>query len=189
MRIPLFCFLLVAAACSSPGAGGSTGSGGRAAAGVRTRIVLNTYQGIAGVFIVENLAGRDLKELRSKPLTSGQVPIAYVDDSVMAELLKIFRKLDYDKYAQARPPDPRKFGAVSELTMIRSEGARKDTRTILKKQQPAGRPLSRAEAASLKSYVECKRNFLAVYNRFRPEMQATTGGGAFGVKRATRDDG
>jgi hypothetical protein len=185
MRYPLFCLaLLAAAACSGTGAGSNRADDRPAAAGRPTRIVLNTYQGVAGVFIMENLAGRDLTELRSAPLKPGHPPVAYVEDEVMDELLRIFRKLDYDEHAQARPPDPRKFGAVAELTLIRGS----DRRTILKK-QPTGRMLTRDEAASLKSYVECKRNFLAVYNTYRPEMQATTGGGAFGVKRADRDDG
>ncbi len=170
--------------------GGCRGSGGSAAAGLpaadqKTRLVLNGYRGLASVFVMENLAGRNLVELRSKPLRANRPAVAYVEDDVMKKLMKQLERAGFFKYRQPRPPDPLQFGAKSEFTMIEADGKRT---TILKIRLMAGQPVEKRQLESLKAFVASKAEFLKVYNRHRPQMQTRVNAGGqdpFGVRRAT----
>ncbi len=168
-----------------PGTDGAAGktaatgekSGADAPTGKVTRIVQREYRTGSTIFIMENEAGRDIKKLRSVVLREGQSPVSYVPDDVMDRLLLEFRKAGFKKYSQARPANPIQFGAIGEVTVIDEN---RKMQTILRiPMRGAG---DKKHLATTKSYVDCKQNFLAVYNFFKPQMQATTKVD-FGVRR------
>jgi hypothetical protein len=146
----------------------------------RTRVVYRQYRQGSGIFVMENLAGRDLKEMRSKPLRPGHPPVAYVPDDVMRKMLKEFKRLEFQEHAVPRPRNPMKLGASGEITLIDEQ---RRMVSLLRIKAPVGQEPSRQHMARGKAYVGCAQTFLAVWNHFRPRMQATTSGG-FGVRRA-----
>ena len=186
--LPLFCVLAALfAGCQSSGSGGGGSEGGAAGAAGEggetvttpvTRIVQREYRQGSTIFVMENEAGRDIKKLRSTPLKKGQPPISYVPDDVMERLLLEFDRAGFEKFAQARPRNPIKMGAIGEVTIIDEE---RNMRTILRIPLRGGG--DRTHLKKTKAYVDCKQNFLAVYNFYKPFMQATTKGD-FGVRRA-----
>jgi len=189
MRASLFTTISLIGLLGLPGALGPGCKGGAGAAGApsadeKVRIVLNDYRGLASVFVMENLAGRDLVELRSRPLPPNRPPVAYVEDDVMGALLEQLGRAGFFEHRQARPPDPKQFGAKGEFTMIDADGT---MTTILKVPLAAGPNANEKEVAKLKAFVACKATFLQVYNRHRPQLQTTVTTGdqdPFGVRRA-----
>ena len=147
------------------------------AAKERVRVVYKQYRKGSVPLIMENLQDRNLVKLRSEKLRAGQSPVAYVPDDVMARMLKEFKRSGWTKHGQARPTDPSKFGASGEITII-TEGRRRMV-TLLR--------VKGGELAANQAYVDCVNTFVAVYNHYRPQMQATTAtSDAFGVRRVER---
>ncbi|MHC4937666.1 MAG: hypothetical protein ACYTHK_01695 [Planctomycetota bacterium] len=134
---------------------------------------MRQYYDKGSVFVVENLAGRDLVEMRSKPVAKGEVPVAWITDEDMRGTLKALRKRDFDDYARPRPADPKSLGARGELTIYEQSGR---TRALIRRR---GQSAKEAEA-----YQECVAVFQQVWGANRPRFQAVTGDGDFGVKRA-----
>jgi len=162
-RVLVLAFL---AACAAPG-------GGAADERLpRTRIVMRQYYEKGSIFVLENLAGRDLVEMRSRPVPEGGVPVAWISDRDMRRTLEALRKRDFDDYARPRPPDPRSLGARGELTVYDDRG---NTRALIRRH---GQSLDEAEA-----YQDCAAVFQQVWTANRPRFQAVTGDGDFGVQR------
>jgi len=180
MRFRPLCLIALAACGSSPSGGGDR-TAAVPTADERVRVVYRQYYRGSHIFIMENLAGRNLVELRSKPLRKGQVPVAYVPDEVMRELLREFRRADYHDHAGARPPDPRKFGAVAELTII-DENRRMVS--FIRQRKQAGTSIDDYKSRS-ESYQDCVRAFMAVWNFHRPTLQASEDKN-FGTRRVER---
>lgn len=164
--------LLLCAACGSSGAGRADESG---EPDPQTRVVYRQYYRGSSIFIVENIAGRDLKDLRSRPLQEGETPVAYVPDDVMREMLKEFRRFGFDDHAGPRPRNPIKVGGIGEMTVIDED---RNMVAIIRQR--------RQDVKVAECYGECVKTFLAVWNHFRPFGQAVTGDTKFGVQRAER---
>jgi len=184
MRI-LLPLLLLLAAC------GSSGSSTRrekptVREGERVRVVYNQYRGAHTVFVIENLAGRDVVEMRSRPLQPGEVAVAYVPDDVMQKMLEEFARFDYYGFARPRPPNPQSLGASGEITVTDAKGRRV---SLLRIKSPAGIDPSHDQIEAAQAYGQCARTFLAVWNTFPPRMQATTSRGAFGVAHDAEGNG
>jgi len=147
------------------------------AAKERVRVVYKQYRKGSVPLIMENLQERDLVKLRSKKLRAGQSPVAYVPDDVMTRMLKEFKRSGWTKHGQTRPTDPAKYGASGEITII-TEGRQRMV-TLLR--------VKGGDVAASQAYVDCVNTFVAVYNHYRPQMQATTANSdAFGVRRVER---
>jgi hypothetical protein len=144
----------------------------------QTRVVFRQYYRGGHMLMMENLAGRDLVKLRSSPVKKGEVPIAWVGDEVMRDLLKSLKRRDFAEYARARPADPRGMGAKGELSIFDSRGR---ARALLRRN---GQPRKEAEA-----YQECVAAFQKVWTANRPAFQAVTGDGEFGVNRSGAKNG
>jgi len=147
---------------------------------LQLRVVLNQYRGENGVFVIENLAGRNEVELRSEKLPPGATPVAYVPDEILERLFREFRRAGWNEYAIPRPANPINLGASGEISVIEPGGR---TRSLLRIRAPGGGQLTKEQTEALKAYVDCTRNFMAVWGQFPPRMQATTSA-TFGVKRA-----
>jgi len=150
----------------------------------KIRIVYRQYRRGSTIFVMESLAGRDLKKLRSRPLRAGEHPVAYVPDDVMRRLLEEFDRFGFQRYARPRPANPLKFGASGELTLIEPHGR---TRSMLRIKLKPGQKATRAHIDRSRAYVNCAKTFLAVWNAYPPLMQVAatgTGTGGFGVHRA-----
>ena len=184
MRILLPSLLLLAACGSAGNATRETTPEVRA--GDRVRVVYNQYRGAHTVFVIENLAGRDVVELRSRALQPGEVAVSYVPDDVIAKMLEEFDRFDYYEFARPRPPNPQSLGASGEITVTDKRGRRV---SLLRIRTPAGVEPSRDQVAAAQSYGQCARTFLAVWNAYPPRLQATTSRGAFGVNRDADRDG
>lgn len=176
MRILLFCALLAAACGGSGRAVTST-----TAPSERVRVIYNQYRGDSSVFVMENLAGRDLAELRTRKLRPGERPVAFVPDDVMERMLREFRRYDWEEHAVPRPANPSRLGAAGEITIVGADGRQ---RSLLRVKAPAGSYPTPAQVAAGKAYVNCANTYIAVWNAYPPEMQATASTGDFGVKRA-----
>ncbi|MHC4550553.1 MAG: hypothetical protein ACYTEZ_17460 [Planctomycetota bacterium] len=180
----LVIWALLGAAC---GAGGKAGSSRVAipTAKEQLRVVYNSYRKGSTVLVMENLAGRDLVKLRSRKLAATESPVAYVPDDVMAKMLAEFKRYGFHRYAQSRPPNPVKYGAVGEITLISADRTRMVS--LLRTKRRAGDTATDRYVAVNQSYVDCANTFIAVYNHFRPQLQATTStGDPFGVRRVER---
>jgi hypothetical protein len=141
------------------------------------RVVYKQYRKGSLPLIMENLRDRDLVKLRSEKLTKGQSPVAYVPDDVMARMLREFKRYGWTKYGRPRPPDPAKYGAAGEITIITDN--RRRMVTLLR--------IRGGDVATNRAYVDCVNTFVAVYNHYGPKMQATTSTtDAFGVRRVER---
>ncbi len=165
--------LLVAlcGACASAGGGAGRDAGLEPSETTRVRAVYRHYRN-QNIFVVENLAGRALGELRGKPLAAGETAVAYVPDDVMQEMLKEFRRIGYYRHAGPRPPDPIKVGATSEITLIDEE--RRFTSFLRMRGD---------DARTAESYNDLVNTFLAVWNHFHPFAQVSSGRDArFGVR-------
>jgi hypothetical protein len=181
MRFLLPCLLLLQAACGS-----SAPARAKPApflADQVIRVVHNQYRGPNTVFVIENLSGRDPVALRSRPLRPGEPAVAYVPDDVMAEMLKEFDKGDFYEYARPRPANPPGLGASGEVTVTDANGRRL---ALLRIKAPPGMTPTREQVDAAKSYGYCSRTFLAVWNAYPPQMQATTSRNAFDANRAGR---
>jgi len=139
----------------------------------KTRVVFRQYYRGGHTLMVENLAGRDIVKLRSEPVKKDEVPIAWVTDEVMRDMLKTFKRRDFADYARVRPADPRGMGAKGEISVYDSRGR---ASAILRRN---GQPRDEAEA-----YQECVAAFQEVWSANRPAFQAIAGDGNFGVNRA-----
>jgi len=159
--------LVLLAGCAG---GGAADSGGVLR---RTRMVMRQYYDQGSMFVVENLAGRDLVEMRSQPVPKGGVPVAWVTDDDMRAALNALAKHDFATWARPRPADPKSLGARGELTIYDDAGR---TRSIIRRH---GQPTAEAEA-----YQACVAVFQQVWRANRPRFQAVTGDGEFGVKKA-----
>jgi hypothetical protein len=176
MRVSPACIALLAAAC------GSTGAKSRSApfhADQVIRVVLNQYRGAGSILVVENLAGRDLVQLRSRALQPGETPVAYVDDEVMEEMLKEFERGDFYRYARPRPAHPSELGAAGELTITAASGRRL---AFLRFRAPEGTVLTSEQVATAKAYAYCTETFREVWRAYPPTMQATTSRDPFKTK-------
>lgn len=171
MRLPVLIALLAAACGSTTPETDEPGTGSLA----QTRIVFRQYYGNSQVFVVENLAGRDLVALRSRTLRPGEAPVAYVEDEVMGRLLREFRRADFFDHAGPRPADPARLGGTGELTIIDANG--RMTSLVRRKGQGA---------AAANTFVRCSQTLLAVYN-VTDHYQATSGDASFGVRRTGYD--
>ncbi|MEM8882841.1 MAG: hypothetical protein AAGD14_02080 [Planctomycetota bacterium] len=139
----------------------------------QTRVVMQQHYRNGSRFVLENLAGRDIVELRSQPVRKGESPVAWVSDAEMRRLLKSFEKSDFAAYAKPRPSDPRAFGVIGEVTIYDEQGR---ARSILRRR---GQPVAEAEA-----YQSVAASYQQVWTANRPKFQAATGDGEFGVKKA-----
>jgi hypothetical protein len=173
----LLLLLLLGAACGSSGSRTRGATAPEVAPGERFHVVYNQYRGPHTIFIVENLAGRDLVELRSRVLAPGETPVAYVEDEVMARMIDEFERFDYYEYARPRPRNPPALGATGELTVTDPNGRRL---ALLRIKAPQGVAQTPDQVAAAQAYGKCTRTFLAVWEFHRPKMQATTSRGAFG---------
>jgi hypothetical protein len=174
---PCLVLLLLLAACGSSGSKARSYAPPEIEPGRRYHVVYHQYRAAHAIFVVENLAGRDLVELRSRVLQPGETPVAYVEDEVMAKMIAEFERLDYYEYARPRPKDPPALGATGELTVTDPNGRRL---ALLRVKAPEGVTQSPDQVAAAKAYGQCTRTFLAVWEFHRPKMQATTSRGAFG---------
>lgn len=176
MRYFLICVVL--AACSSSPGGGGDASGEPLPL---TRVVYRQFYRGSHPFVMENLAGRDLVELRSRPLEKGEPPVAYVPDDKFVLLLEEFEKADLAKYLTARPANPASLGAIGELSITDARGT---TRSFLRTKS-GNRSDPRAYQKRHETYSYCVKSFLAVWNAFHPEAQAVADTkGDFGVRKA-----
>lgn len=167
MRYRLFCALLLAACGSTQGRVHPD----RADEPLPpTKVIFRQYYRGSPIFKIESLSGRDLVELRSKPLEQDQIKIAYVPDDVMRRMLADFDEFGYGEYSGARPPNPLRVGGRAELTImtenrtvsfIRRDGQGKDAHD---------------------TYRKCVDTFRAVH-LYYSRYQATRGKGDFGVKK------
>jgi len=139
----------------------------------RTRIVFQQHydQGIR--LAMENYAGRELVDLRSRIVPKGGVPTAWIPDDVMKKTIRAFDKRDFEQYARPRPGDPKSLGVRAEVTVYTMDGRGK---ALMRRHGQ-----SRAEA---ESFQQCAAYFRQVWTEYRPKFQATQGDGSFGVKRA-----
>jgi hypothetical protein len=143
----------------------------------QVRVVYKQYRKGSLPLIMENLYGRDLVKLRSQKIPAGQSPVAYVPDDVMERMLLEFKRFGWTKHGQARPPDPSKFGASGELTVITDK--RRKMITLLR--------IRGGDVDANRAYVDCVNTFVTVYNHYGPKLQATTSTtDAFGVRRVER---
>ncbi len=172
---PLAAVLLLAA-CSSPGPRSKPAP---FEANQVIRVVHNQYRGPNSIFVVENLAGRDQVEMRSRPLQPGEPAVAYIDDDVMEELLKEFDRGDFYRYARPRPANPPGLGASGEITVTDANGRRL---ALLRIKAPQGVSPTRDQVDAAKAYGYCTRTFLEVWKAFPPRMQATTSTDPFQTK-------
>lgn len=185
MRVVPFVLILAAACASTPQQGRTArAQAPRLGLDQPLRVVYRQYYQDSNIFIMENLAGRDLVKLRSRKLEAGEQPIAYVPDDVMAEMLKEFRRHGYYKWAGPRPANPIKVGATGEITLIDQE--RRMT-SLLRRKASLGTVADKDYVHAAQSYVDCTKTYLAVWDHFRPLMQATSSDGNFGVKKAEFD--
>ena len=171
MRLRGFCFFcaFLTTGCSS-----TSGSSPDPSAEPlpKTQVVFRQYHRNSPIFVVENLAGRDVVALRSKPTREGSISPAYVPDDVMARMLAEFRKFGYFDHAGARPGNPISVGGLAELTIIGANG-----RTIsIVRRKGQGKEVYDA-------YEQCRTTLLYVHKEFA-KYQAVTGDGGFGVKKA-----
>ncbi len=143
------------------------------------RVVHNQYRGPNSIFVVENLAGRDQVELRSRPLQPGEPTVAFVPDDVMEKMLDEFERFDFYDYARPRPANPPGLGASGEITVTDSNGRRL---ALLRIKAPKGVVPTRDQVDAAQAYGNCTRTFLAVWNAFPPRMQATTATDPFETK-------
>ena len=156
MPLRMILTLVVAAACSAPSSSG--GSQAKIKPGAKTQVILNRYG--KGVFIMENLAGRDIVQLRSETLKPGAVPVSYVPDDEMTRMLKEFRKAHYFEHAQVRPSNPTKFGAIAELTI---RDADNKMTALLRKRLAPNAPAGDPTIKALNAFVNGKTKFLTVH--------------------------
>jgi len=166
-RIALLC---LAAACGSTGEKPPESSDQTYP---RTRIVFRQHYDKGTTMVIENYAGRELVDLRSKVLPKGEVPAAWVPDSVMKKTMRALEKSDFEKYARPRPGDPRSLGVRAEVTVYQKDGRGK---ALMRRH---GQPRAEAE-----SFQDCAAYFRKVWTEYRPKFQAAVGDGSFGVKRA-----
>jgi hypothetical protein len=130
------------------------------------------YEGSVPV-AVENLAGRDIVELRSRKIPAGQAPVAYVDDDTMRRLLRALDRHGFSKRAAPHAGDASALGARAEIVVRRG-----DAPPLALRRRP-GQPPKEAEA-----FQACFQEVLALYDA-TPKIQASSGGaGALGVKKA-----
>ncbi|MGH7162141.1 MAG: hypothetical protein ACREID_01550 [Planctomycetota bacterium] len=155
------------AACASHPSGAARVEEGR------VRVVLRQfYQGSVPV-VLENLAGRDLVALRSRPLKRGEPAVAYVPDDVMQRLLRELDRHGFYDHAGPRPADPAALGARGEIAVV---GADERATAFLRR---AGQG-ARASAV----FSDCLGAVIAVYNFHKPTLQAYATEEEFGVRRA-----
>jgi len=167
MRILLFCLPLLAA-CGSPGARTKPAP---FRADQVIRVLHNQYRGPSAVFVIENLAGRNQVDLRSRALPPGEPAVAYVPDDVMEKMLEEFDRFEFYEYARPRPANPPGLGASGEITVTDANGRRL---ALLRVKAPQGVTPTRDQVDAARAYGKCMRTFLAVWNAFPPQMQATT---------------
>ncbi|MGQ0614736.1 MAG: hypothetical protein ACT4PV_13450 [Planctomycetaceae bacterium] len=164
----LLLLLPLAAACASTG--GSLEEGDRP---IIVRVVARQYYAGSPTIAVENLAGRDLVELRSRRLAPGEEPIAYVEDAVLRALLRELDRNGFARHGAARPPDPGALGARAEVAVVRQNG---EPRAFLRR-AGQGNDAARAFQACLQAVVQ-------VYDA-TPKLQASASGAdKFGVRKA-----
>lgn len=147
----------------------------------KTRVLYRQFYAGSRPLVLENLAGRDLTELRSKAVAPGEAPVGYCPDDVMRELLRNFKRFDFQDYARPVPADPSRFG-VAELTIVDASGRRMG---MLRTRAPAGGP-TEAYRKESQAYQKCVATFLNVYNFHSPTLQVTAGKGEFGAHRVER---
>jgi hypothetical protein len=141
-------------------------------------MIYRQYYRNSAIFIIENVAGRDVVALRSKPIEEGEPAVAYVPDDAVREMLSYFEEYGFYEHARPRPPNPLKLGALSELTIIDEKGA---MTSILRQHGQ--------DPKTAKCFNDCAETYRAVYNFFPPFGQAAKGDVKFGVKRAGFDRG
>ena len=171
MRSIFISVVICIAACSTPNGGGDAGSSDSGKLLDKVQIVFRQYYGNSHIFIMENLAGRDLVKLRSETLPAGQYPVAYIEDDVMQEMLNEFRKGGFYEHAAARPSNPLKLGGKGEVTLTR--GGR--TVSIIR------RPGQTQDAFD--AYDYCRKTALAIYDHYSQFQSTTTSSDTFGVKK------
>jgi len=127
MRLPILLLAFLTACAAGPPAARREPAALPSAG--KIRIVYRQYRRGSTIFVMENIAGRDLKALRSRPLRPGEHSVAYVPDDVMRRMLEEFDRFGFPRYARPRPANPLKFGASGELTLIEPKGR---TRSMLR---------------------------------------------------------
>jgi hypothetical protein len=173
MRFWSICALFIAACGSSSGSSGGTASGDRGTAMSRTRVYFRQYYKQSHTFAVENFAGRDEVELRSRPRNPDEPALAFVPDEVMEKMLSEFKRFGFYDYAGPRPADPSKLGGRGELTIVDAKG----------RQNAFIRVRGQGKDA-FDAYQGCIQTFLAVHDHYGRFQASTSGGAAFGVKKA-----
>lgn len=143
-----------------------------------TKVVFRQYYVGSPIFVLENLAGRDIVKLKSQAAKHREVRPAYIPDEVMSQLLSEFRRYGFYEFSGPRPPNPRKVGGRAELTVIGTgryrdhHGRAIDSFIRRDKQGKKG----------YETYKKCVDAFRAVHAHYG-KFQATIGAGDFGVKR------
>jgi len=141
----------------------------------KAQLVFRQYYGNSHIFIMENLAGRDMVALRSRIVPVGTPPTAYIEDDVMRELLREFRKSGFYDHAGPRPPNPLKVGGRGEVTLTTGG----ETISIIR------RPGQTKDAFD--AYDYCRKTLLAVYDFYAQYQSTTTTGDNFGVRPTDYD--
>ena len=114
-RFAVLTSVLLAGACASPTPSDEGGAGDEALP--RTRIVFAQHYLNGTRLVMENYAGRELTDLRSRTPRKGEVPVAWVPDDVMRSTLKGLKKRDFAEFARPRPSDPKSRGARAGFTL------------------------------------------------------------------------
>ena len=184
MRLSLVCVILAACGSTSGPAGEGSGEAGDESLQPLpvTRIVYRQYYPGSPIFVLENLGGRNLVELRSEPLVKGKPPVAYVPDWVMVKLMAEFEDQGLPDYLKPRPRNPKAMGGVAELTLIARDGT---MRSFIRTRSPKGQQPSKQYQALSKTYLYCVESFRVVWDAYRPYAQVSEGvTGEFGVRKA-----
>ena len=141
----------------------------------RVQVIHQQYYRGSRATVVENVAGRDVVKLRSRPLKKGERYVTYVDDEVMAKLLNELRRMGFYDHAQARPANPQSLGARAEVILVQPTGQ------VLSLVRTRGQSVKLAE-----TYKNCALSVEAVQSMTLSPQASMSGTTQFGVRKVEK---